>query len=150
MAISLRDQVVRVQGLRVSLETIKGTLKEARANFDKANADLITGLDARTAELAQAEAVLRAEALDVFNSTQQRKPCPGVEVKDYMEIDYLKDKALAWALEHKMALVLDAKAFESLAKAAKPPLGFVAIGKVSKATIATDLGKALNEVADVH
>ncbi len=146
MEVSLRDQVVLVHGLRMGLENIKVSLRAKRIAFDAENADLIKGLDERTAELAQAEAVLRAEAVDVFNVTRERKPCPGVEVKDFTEIDYAPATALEWAKAHKMALALDKKAFEGLVKAgALDGVGFVTIAKVPKATIATDLGKALTE-----
>ncbi|MDP2950695.1 MAG: hypothetical protein Q8P22_14325 [Chloroflexota bacterium] len=141
--VSLRDQVVLVHGLRTGLESIKASLKAKRAAFDAENADLLIGLLDRTTELARAETALRDAAMGAYVLMGARKPAPGVEVKDFTEIDYDKGKAFTWATFHEMALVLDTKAFEAIAKAAQPPLDFVTIAKVPKATIATDLGKAL-------
>lgn len=135
-----------------NLHTLRLTYASARAQRDVAvtlweteHFDLLANVRHLAEDVAYGEYELRQAAEDIFIATGDRKPCPGVEVKDFTELVYDGNKAFEWAKFHEMALALDKKAFEAIAKAAQPPLDFVAIFKLPKATIATDLGKALGE-----
>ena len=83
----------------------------------------------------EAETALRALAVDIFRRTGQKTVHPGVKIREEPQLTYDPKRALAWAMEHRMALTLDAKAFEKIAKAAHLP--FVQVSVEPQATLAT-------------
>lgn len=140
-ATALRIQAERVLAVRRNAESLASALKAKRAAFDADNADLIALLSAGQNDLLTEELRLRDMAVAEYKVTGDAKPCPGVQIKQETAIAYEPAAAFAWAQQTGMALALDKRAFESIAKAAVLP--FVTVDKVPKATIATDLGKAL-------
>lgn len=140
----INQMVKQVHLLRLAYAELRSARDAAQAAFEQANAELFALVKRATDNVTQAESELREAALAIFNATGTRKPCPGVEVKDFTELSYRQELALEWAKGHSMALALDKKAFEALVKAgALKDEGFVAVTVNPKATIATDLGKAL-------
>jgi hypothetical protein len=92
---------------------------------------------AKAAALEQ-DAVVRAEAMRVYELTANKTPHPAIVVKEFSVLSYDVDKALDYAREHLPACVkLDTKAFEKVAKAL--PLDFVTESKEPRVTIATNL-----------
>jgi len=71
----------------------------------------------------QVEATLRALAIARYQSTGSKTIAPGVRVRELTRLTYDPQEALTWALAHQMALLLDVKAFEQLARVT--PLPFV-------------------------
>lgn len=67
----------------------------------------------------------------------------GVGIHEGGSLSYTREAALDWAMEHKMALQLDKRGFEKIAKTTE--LDFVNYETVITATIATDLSKYLQE-----
>lgn len=140
---SLRDAVDRLARARRIALMSADTVKQKRAAFEQSIAEHLDRAKTDAAEAAEAEELVRGLALDVFMETENTKPAPGVEIKQFTTLTYDHKQALAWALEHRIALVLDKKTFEKIA----PSLEFVHVAKDPRATIATDLDKAL-AVAD--
>ncbi len=83
----------------------------------------------------EAEATLRELALVIYQRTAQKTVHPGVKIREVPQLTYDPHHALEWAMEHRMALTLDAKAFERIAKAASLP--FVQVVVEPQATLAT-------------
>jgi hypothetical protein len=71
----------------------------------------------------QVEATLRTLAIALYQSTERKAIAPGVKVRELTRLIYDPQEALTWAIAHQMALMLDVKAFEQLAKVT--PLPFV-------------------------
>lgn len=88
----------------------------------------------------------------VDNPRIGKKPFPGVGIRQhiYNAPQYPADKALAWAKQHDMCLQLDTVGFEKLCEAESTRPDFVVMVEETKtiATIATDLAKALEGVAE--
>jgi hypothetical protein len=71
----------------------------------------------------QVETTLRALAIDRYLSTGSKAIAPGVKVRELTRLTYDPQEALTWAIAHQMALTLDVKTFEQLARVT--PLPFI-------------------------
>jgi hypothetical protein len=67
-------------------------------------------------QLDLVDAELRGVALGLYNLDGQRKPCAGVEVKLYGDLEYDQTEAEAWCRQHAPVLLrLDKVRFEKVA-----------------------------------
>ena len=105
---------------------------------------LILALTSAKEDQEKAEESLRQAALALYQSTGEQHPGPGVEVKVGTKLVYDPSVALAWGWDHRLALTLDKKAFEKIAKAS--PLDFVGIEANPYVAIASDLGAVLSQI----
>ena len=137
--------VREVNSIRNSQASLAAQLSELRKKFEEENAELIQEVKGGAADLVLAEERLKHLATNAYDADPtNKKVAPGVTIKMFTQLGYEHSRALNWALEHKMALSLDVKAFEAIAKSTE--MDFVIVMQVPKATIATDLSKALEEV----
>lgn len=144
----LNEQVRRVAEARRSLDRAKALFREREDAFLAENAHLTEQIGALATVATETEAALRALVLAHYEMTKEKKPVPGVEVKEKVTLSYVEKDALEWARTTRMALLpesLDAKAFEKIAKAT--PLPFVVEVTTPQAQIAKDLEAALAPVA---
>ena len=139
------DKIQQVAEQRRILAGLKAERDNLVKIFQSVNKSLFQGITDCETHLAETEASLRADALVEYNRTGNRKPAPGVEVKLFEVLTYDAMKAFAWAKEHQVALSLDKKLFESLAKSDGNRPDFVAVNQEPRSQIATDLDKALAE-----
>jgi len=65
----------------------------------------------------------KEQALVMFEKTQQKKLIGGIGIRVGTNLLYEPEKALSWAKEHNLALYLDKRNFEQLAKT--QPIDFV-------------------------
>jgi len=121
--------------------TYKEALDSARTEWEAAHADLIQSYKDAQDAVAQAEECVRTATLAEFERTGSKAPAPCVGVRVMTRLVYDANTALAWAREHDMALSLDKRAFEKVAKASPPE--FVEIVQEPSATIAVDLSAYL-------
>jgi len=138
----MRDLVVRLAQCREIAALTRSAVVALRASFEVQNADLFGAADIAALALADAEAAVRVAAI----ASGEKNPAPGVSVVQSTVLRYEAAHALTWAKEHGMALALDKKAFDAIAKAGQVP--FVTIEQVPSARIAVDLTAALNESID--
>lgn len=97
---------------------------------------------ARTAARAALDGMeqeLRVAILDDYAIHGNKSPASGCGVRVSTKLVYDSAVALAWAKEHRLALQLDKRVFERIAKG--EPMEFVRTEQVATATIATDLTK---------
>ncbi len=118
----------RHRSLKTQVQTLKQEFAVCHAALFKEEA---LGKEA----VMEAETALRALAVDIFRCTAQKTVHPGVKIREVTQLAYDPKRALDWAMEHRMALTLDAKAFEKIAKAASLP--FVQVTVEPQATLAT-------------
>ncbi|MDZ4246177.1 MAG: hypothetical protein U1D67_03550 [Dehalococcoidia bacterium] len=139
------DNVRRVAELRNALSGLKEERARLEARFEDETKGLSESIELYQKRLEYSEDSLRTAALEQFKLDGNRKPTPGVEVKMFTELTYEPKQALAWAMEHKIALALDKKVFEYIAKQGTPGTEFASVTETPRAQIATDLDKALVE-----
>ena len=87
----------------------------------------------------EAEGKLRELALEVYAGTGDKAVAPGIGIRVMTRLDYENKDAMDWAIEHKLALQLDATTFKKIALTSNLP--FVTITEEPQATIATELVK---------
>jgi len=117
--------------------------RAALAVWEEEHAALIDDRGKAVERLRDAENWLREMTRAAYAETGNRTPAPGVGIRMVTELYYEKEKAFAWAREHDMALWLDVRAFEKIAKAS--PIEFVEIREQPQATIAQDLSPYLEK-----
>lgn len=153
-AVSHPEEAERLFRLQSALRTVACTRRvaEARAAELRAKREAFEESIAQEKALAtaaldsqvEAEAEARRRALDVFAlHPDQRKPHAGVEVKRFIQLDYDSAKALEWALEHRMCISLDRRAFEVIAKNAAVRPEWVEEREEYRVLLATDMDAAL-------
>lgn len=109
------------------------------------HADLYKALDVAANAEAEAAAAVRTAAIDGYYHDGQKQR-PGVTIRVTKRLGYNPDAALNWALEHRLCLGLDRRAFETIAKG--QPLDFVLLTDEPTAAIDSDLSAWL--VKDVQ
>ena len=140
----LQEQVQRVAEARRAMEVHQKYLAERREVFDRENALTISAIKHAAENVNATEEALRALTLAHYATTGEKKPTPGVEVKEKTSILYDRAEAFSWAQVSGLCVTppsLDVKAFEKIAKAT--PLPFVQTVTEPQAQIATDLDKVL-------
>jgi hypothetical protein len=142
--VDITKRVADLAALRRARAVIALELAEKRAWFDAEYAPLLASAQLAGEAVVIAEQELRIAVVQQYLIDENKAPAAGVSVKVFDYIEYDRAQALAWAQEHKIALVpesLDAKAFEKIAKASA--IAFVQVIPDPRVTIATDLDKAL-------
>ncbi len=129
------DAIRMVVEARQCHRTLKTQVQTLKQEFDVCHAELFKEEIVSKEAVIEAETALRALAVDIFRCTAQKTVHPGVKIREVTQLAYDPHHALAWAMEHRMALTLDAKAFEKIAKAASLP--FVQITVEPQATLTT-------------
>jgi len=139
----INEQVQCVASYREKLASLKTARDVAYQQWQKDNELLLKDLAETSAVLEEEEATLRVHALIEYGETQNKNPAPGVSVKIFIRLDYEAKEALAWAINHTVALQLDKKLFENLVKAMPVKPDFVTSREEPQAQIASDLSKIL-------
>lgn len=139
----LVDAVRRLAAARSAQGAIGAELQVVRAAWEQDNAALLQAVKDTAAATAVADAELRALVLAHYRATGEKAAAPGCGVRLVTALGYDNKQALEWAKGTGMALVLDTKAFEQIAKASPGSFPFVVVEQVPQATVATDLDEAL-------
>lgn len=143
----LVDRVRQLAQERAALATDKMLYDAAFAEFSAKSAPLFASMRAKEAAVKASELSVRALAVAEYQTTENKNPAPGIQIK--VGTDYIVDEAaaLVWAREKKMCLIpesLDVAAIKKLATVQELP--FVTAMPSPAATIAKDLDKALADV----
>ncbi len=129
------DAICLVVEARQCHRTLKTQVQTLKEKFAVCHAELFKEEVLGKEAVMEAETALRALAVDIFRRTAQKTVHPGVKIREVPQLTYDPHHALEWAMEHRMALALDAKAFEKIAKAASLP--FVQMTVEPQATLTT-------------
>ncbi len=129
------DAIRLVVEARQCHRTLKTQVQTLKQEFTARHVDMFKEEALGKEAVMEAEAALRELAFEIYQRTGQKTVHPGVKIREVTQLAYDPKCALEWAMEHRMALTLDAKAFEKIAKAASLP--FVQITIEPQATLAT-------------
>lgn len=132
------------------LAACQRALAEAKAMYNAAfeafliDHELLVGQKDRCiADVMQAEDAVRDMAVAAWQADPSCKAlAPGVNVRTMTRLVYDDAEAFAWAVKHGLALALDRKVFEGIARVQRP--AFVQVTSYPVACVATDLDKALH------
>ena len=113
---TLEDAIQMVITARTQYHLIQSHVHQLREAWATQHADVLQEHARSRETMQQAEAVLRALAIELYQSTGSKDLAPGVKVREMTRLTYEPHAALSWALAHQMALALDVKTFEQLAR----------------------------------
>lgn len=154
MEASLTNLLKALAKARAEVQESRDRWAELKADFEEQNRDVLHRLQAATIRHEELDQQARASLLDLYREDPAVK-VPGMSVKLFTVVDYDPKVALAWAVDHRIALALDVKTFENYAKvsdaskrlAADGLEGIATVRLEPRAQIATDLAKALADAA---
>lgn len=138
---TLQEQIAEVAQSRRNLALAADVVRQARERWDIEHQQDLVVLRNWQDTLANLETSLKMATLSAYKETGNKAPAPGVGIREVTVLDYVPTEALDWAIKHSLALSLDKKAFETIAKGGQVP--FVKLRIEPQATIAQDLEKAL-------
>ena len=131
---NLKEHLKDVMFRRAYKDKLTEDYKAAMEEFRKKHEELIHQIEKNKAILSDAEQLLRDAALKEYEETGKKRMIGGVGIREMTTLEYSKEKALDWAKEHGLALMLDKKSFEGHAKLEKN-IPFVEIYTKPTATI---------------
>ena len=127
----------RLEGLRIVRDKNLEILRKRQEEFEIQNEVLKNILTVSTTEIQVHESDIREEALRIFKETGEKKLDFGVGIRVMKKLEYNPDEAFLWGKEHSMALKLDQRAFEKIAK--MQDIDFVKTTEEATATIPTKI-----------
>jgi hypothetical protein len=118
---TLDEAIQTVVAARMQYHTVHQQVQYLREAWATHYAPLLQEEAFQKQTVRQAEEVLRRLAIDVYQSTARKDIAPGVKVREMTRLTYDPQDALAWATEHRIALILDSKTFDALARVTALP-----------------------------
>jgi len=113
---TLEDAIQMVITARQQYHTVHTQVHQLREAWAIQYAGLLQEEAQHREAMHQAEAMVRALAIDIYQATGSKDLTPGVKVREMTRLIYDPQTALSWAITHQMALTLDVKTFEQLAR----------------------------------
>lgn len=121
----MKTELIALKELREELTILIERKNRLEDEFKGRHQRLYDEIEVTARAVEACEDAIRRLGLEEYNRTKEKNLFGGVQVKIFTVISYDKLKAFKWALEHKLALKLDIKVFEDLAK--KTPIDFVEV-----------------------
>jgi len=132
----------RVARLRERHAEMVATRRRMETAWEMQNKPFLDCVGVSALELAQTEELLRLAAVDSYTATGNKAVAPGVSIRVPEKLEYDAGEAFRWASSHGVAVALDVKAFEKVAKAVERGLlPFVKFSETPQAAIAVDLSR---------
>ena len=136
------DQVRVLHNWRQEKAALDAIIKDARADCETKLAEVLAERGVLEMSITVCESELKAERASFYDGEDKSKVY-GVGIREVTKLAYSGAEAFDWAVAHKLALKLDGKTFEKLAKIDPPD--FVTITTEPQATIAADLSEYLDD-----
>lgn len=141
----MRDLLEHLHRVRLRIGSLQAEYAEAKRHFEEKYADLLRRRELADLEESEATMAVRKAGLAEFRETGNLAPAPGIKIRMMTRLEYDPEEARRWAMNHRMAVKLDEREFEKLARATPANFDFVEVRQQPQVTIASDLGKVLNE-----
>lgn len=122
---------------KANLEHFKLELKAKREAFEAENIELIDHIYTSQEQLDNHKEVITEQAKEEYEATSQKKLLGNIGIRITKVLTYELSEALSWAKKHDMALCLDKKIFEKIAKT--DPLPFVNISEDATVTFPKEI-----------
>jgi hypothetical protein len=138
------DRIVELQQARLALADAKQEVATRKAAFEAENAGLFAHRDTLAARVTELEQMVKTGAVEYYKlNPGDKAAAPGVNIQDRKVIHYDPAAAKNWALDHKMCILLDQKAFEGLCRNETTRPDVATVTTEPAATIAQDLAPVL-------
>lgn len=139
----MQNEAKALADARTEYEELASIFASQKRDWEESVAELAGHVADAKSKMQAAEDALRTAGLAHYEAHPESKKLPfGLGVRVTQSLVYDADTAFQWAQEHKMALSLDKRAFETIAKVSPPE--FVTVEEVPTVTIPTDTAKLLS------
>lgn len=115
----------------------KEILAEKKTEFEKENQIVIDLIEDIQGRMQASEDLIREEAMLKYKETGEKKLEFGVGIRVMKRLNYDEKEAFSWAKDHSLALALDKRAFEKIAKV--DDIDFVETTEEAMATIPKEI-----------
>jgi hypothetical protein len=134
------EKLRKLAAQRRDAERLKKTFDQVYAAFLEENGGLVKTRESVTQAIADLELELRDAAVEAYHENPESKQiAPGLGIRTGEQYEYPLGEAEHWAIEHRMCLSLDGKAFRDICKNESTRPSFVKAGECVAAIIAKDL-----------
>jgi len=113
---TLDEAIQAVVATRTQYQMVHQQVQHLREAWASQYAPLLQHEVIQKQAVRQAEDTLRRLAIAMYQATGNKEIAAGVRVREMTRLTYAPQDALTWAIEHRLALVLDVKTFEQLAR----------------------------------
>ena len=97
-------------------EELRAKKDKITEKFEEENKELIERINKLSDEQDLEKSQFKEQAIELFNKIKEKKLLGGLGIREGINLIYEEEKAFSWAKEHDLALSLDKKRFEQLAK----------------------------------
>ncbi len=129
----MKEQILKLKDLREKKEQLSAQKRSAYGKYLQENGALFFDIDTVAEQIGIIEDEIKELALMEYKETGEKKLKFGVGIRILKKLEYEEAEALTWAKEHSMALSLDKRYFDKIARANK--IDFVKINEIPQATI---------------
>lgn len=133
----LKENLILLKDLRELQAARVKILKVKKEEFEEQNKNAIDIISTASININECEEKIRNEALIEFKKTGEKSLDFGVGIRIMKNLDYDEKEAFNWAKDHSLALSLDKKTFEKIAKTNE--IDFVKITENATATIPKEI-----------
>ena len=130
---SINNLFEKLKDVRLEQKILNDKYEKVFDIFKEDNKKLINYKNGVNSVISEHESTLREYMSELYLSSGIKKTKCGVGVRLINKIEYSDDDALNWAKQHDMALNLDKRAFEKIAKTTN--ISFVKTTEVVQPTI---------------
>jgi len=118
---TLDEAIQAVVAARTQYQAVHQQVQHLREAWATHYAPLLQEEILQKQAVRQAEEALRRLVIEIYQSTGNKDISPGVRVREMTRLTYDPQDALVWAIKHRLALSLDVKAFDQLARVTALP-----------------------------
>jgi len=122
-----KEKLIELQKALLIEEEINTDIMAKQELFDKENKELFEKRINIREVISDCKDILRENAEAGYNKDGEKKRLGGVGIRVLKTVTYDPSEALKWAKEHSLALSLDKRRFEQLAKTEE--IDFVTLGE---------------------
>ena len=116
----LQEQIKVVAEWRKRAEADTEAKKISYKQWEEDHSIMLDMVAKSNQAVVDAETLLRELTLQAYAETGDKAPAVGVGIREVTKLEYDTRVAFAWATEHSMALSLDKRGFEKIAKVSPP------------------------------
>lgn len=139
----MEKELEELKAVREKLQEQKDQYNIEYETFVEQHKELTASIGESKNRIFDLTTEIKLEAIEEYEKTGNKTLTGGVKIKLFPKMKYDVEKALKWAIHHEMALSLDKRRFEQLAKIENigktDNLDFVEIEDIPQATIPANI-----------
>lgn len=117
----MKELVKQIVDITADLDKIIETIKQKTELYEQDIASLVEDKKAKELEIESIKEKINSYVLQEFDKTKEKKYYSGIGVQERTELTYDETEVFNWALDKKLFLQLDKKAFDKVAETIGAP-----------------------------